>query len=220
MSFTWSFSRLSAWETCPKRHWHYDIAKDVTEAESHHLTEGSNLHKAFEERVRDGKKLPLPYAHHEPLLSKLIASPGETMAEQKLALTEQFKPTGFFSANVWFRIVIDFCKVRPKSAIVVDYKSGKVKEEPTQLALTAATLFHYAPAIDEVKAAFLFANNDKLISHTYRRDELRGIWRDILPRVRAMEDAVSSEEFPPKPSGLCVRYCAVKTCPHWGRGSR
>jgi hypothetical protein len=220
MAFTWSFSNLDAFTTCPKRHYHYNITKDIKETESPHLIEGHNLHKAFEERVRDGKTLPLPYAHHEPMLKKLIESPGDTMAEQRLALTDKFKPTGFFSANVWFRIVIDFCKVRPKSAVAVDYKSGKVKDDKTQLALTAATLFHYAPQIDEVKAAYLFANNDKLISQTYRRDELRGIWRDILPRVRQMEDAVAENEFPPKPSGLCVRYCGVKTCPHWGVGSR
>ena len=220
MTFTWSYSKLKNFETCPKRHYHYDIAKDVQEADSPHLREGSAMHKAFEERVRDGKTLPLPYAHHEPMLVKLIESPGDTMAEQKLALTDKFKPTGFFSANVWLRTVIDFCKVRPKSAIVVDYKSGKVTDDETQLALAAATLFHYAPGIEEVKAAFLFANNDKLIAKTFHRDGLQGIWRDILPRVRRLEDATAENEYPPKPSGLCVRYCGVQSCPHWGTGSR
>jgi len=220
MPFTWSYSKLKNFETCPRRHLHYDILKDVQEADSPHLREGSALHKAFEERVRDGKTLPLPYAHHEPMLVKLIESPGDTMAEQKLALTDKFKPTGFFSANVWFRTVIDFCKVRPKSAIVVDYKSGKVTDDETQLALTAATLFHYAPGIEEVKAAFLFANNDKLIARTFHRDGLQGIWRDILPRVRRLEDATAENEYPPKPSGLCVKYCQVTSCPHYGTGSR
>lgn len=220
MAFAWSYSRLKAFETCPKRYYHYDVAKDVKEDESPHLREGSALHKAFEERVRDGKQLPLPYAHHEPMMVKLIESPGDTLAEQKLALTANFKPTGFFSANVWFRTVIDFCKVRPKSAVVVDYKSGKVTDDETQLALTAATLFHYAPGIEQVKAAFLFANNDRLVSKTFHRDGLLGIWRDILPRVRRLEDATAENEYPPKPSGLCVKYCAVTSCPHYGTGSR
>jgi len=192
----------------------------VQEADSPHLREGSALHKAFEERVRDGKQLPLPYAHHEPLMIKLIESPGDTMAEQKLALTDKFKPTGFFSANVWFRTIIDFCKIRPKSAVIVDYKSGKVTDDDTQLALMSATIMHYAPAIEEVKAAFLFANNDKLVSKTFHRDGLQGIWRDILPRVRRLEDATAANEYPPRPSGLCVKYCQVQSCPHWGTGSR
>jgi hypothetical protein len=220
MPFTWSYSRLKNFETCPQRHYHYDIIKDVQEPESHHLREGASLHTAFEERVRDGKPLPLPYAHHEPLMKKLVDSPGDTFAEQKLALTDKFKPTGFFANNVWFRTVLDFAKIRPKDAVIVDYKSGKVTDDETQLALMSATIMHYAPGVQEVKAALLFANNDTLISRTFRRDSLQGIWRDILPRVKRLEDAAAMEEYPPKPSGLCVKYCAVSSCPHWGTGSR
>lgn len=220
MPFTWSYSRLKAFETCPKRFYHYDVAKDVKEEESRALKEGSALHLAFEERVRDGKALPLPYAQHEPLMQKLIDAPGDTMAEQKLGLTAQFKPAAFFSPHVWFRTVLDFAKIRPKQAVIVDYKSGKVTDDETQLALMSATIMHYAPTVEEVKAAFLFANNDKLVSRTYNRDGLQGIWRDILPRVKRLEDATVMQEYPPKPSGLCIKYCAVTSCPHYGTGSR
>jgi hypothetical protein len=219
-AFTWSFSKLKNFETCPHRYLHYDILKDVKEPESRALVEGAALHKAFEERVRDGKALPMPYAHHEPLMQKLVDSPGDTFAEQKLALTDKFKPTGFFSPNVWFRTVLDFAKIRSKQAVIVDYKSGKVTDDPTQLALMSATIFHYAPAVEEVKAAFLFANSDRLVSQTFQRDALKGIWRDILPRVKRLEDAAAMEEYPPKPSGLCIRYCQVVSCPHYGTGSR
>ena len=218
--FTWSYSRLRAFEVCPKRHYHYDIAKDVQEPESRALKEGSAMHLAFEERVRDGKQLPLPYAQHEPLMKKLVEAPGDTLAEQKLGLTDKLKPAAFFAPNVWFRTVLDFAKIRPKQAIIVDYKSGKVSDDPTQLALMSATIMAYAPDVEEVKAAFLFANNDKLIAQTFNRDGLRGIWRDILPRVKRLEDAVAANEYPPKPSGLCIKYCAVTSCPHWGTGSR
>lgn len=220
MTFTWSFSRLKAFESCPKRFFHYEVLKDVKEEESRALKEGSALHLAFEERVRDGKKLPLPYAQHEPLMRKLIEAPGDTLAEQKLGLTAKFKPAAFFSPNVWFRTVLDFAKIRPKEAIVVDYKSGKVTDDETQLALMSATIMHYAPTVEQVKSAFLFANNDKLVSRTYHRDELQGIWRDILPRVQLLEDATVENEYPPKPSGLCIKYCQVTSCPHYGTGSR
>jgi hypothetical protein len=218
--FTWSYSKLKAYETCPKRFFHYDIIKDIEEIESGALREGHDMHKAFEMRVRDGVKLPLPYVHHEVTLAKLIDSPGETYAEQKLGLTADFKPAGFFSPNVWFRTVIDFCKIRETSAVVVDYKSGKVTDDETQLALMAATLFHYTPSLDEVKTALLFANRDKIISRTFNRPGLNAIWSGILPRVDKLEAAMAREEYPPKPSGLCVKYCGVTSCPHHGTGSR
>jgi hypothetical protein len=218
--FTWSYSRLKAFETCPKRFFHYDIIKDVEEAESPALREGNEMHRAFEARVRDGTKLPLPYGHHEPTLAKLVDAPGVTYAEQKLGLTADFKPTAFFSPSVWFRTVIDFCKVRSSSAVVVDYKSGKVTEDETQLSLMAATLFHHEPKLDEVKTAFLFANRDKVISRIFTRPELNTIWGGILPRVKKLEEATRHEDYPPKPSGLCVKYCGVVSCPHHGTGRR
>jgi len=220
MPFTWSYSRLKAYETCPKRHFHYDVVKDVHEEESRALKEGSAMHLAFEERVRDGKPLPLPYAQHEPLMKKLVEAPGDTFAEQKLGLTDKFKPAAFFSPNVWFRTVLDFAKIRSKAAVIVDYKSGKVTDDETQLALMSATILHYAPQVDEVRAAFLFANNDRLVSRTFHRDSLAGIWRDILPRVKRLQDATASNEYPPNPSGLCIKYCQVTSCPHYGTGSR
>jgi hypothetical protein len=218
--FTWSFSALSAFSTCPKRFFHYNVIKDIQEPESAALREGSEMHKAFENRVRDGTRLPLPYVQHEPLLTKLIEAPGTTYAEQKLGLTRDFKPAGFFSNNVWFRTVIDFCKVRPKSAVVIDFKSGKVTEDETQLSLMAATIMHHEPEIAEVKTAFLFANRDTLITRNFQRDDLDTIWGGILPRVAKLEEASKREEYPPKPSGLCVKYCAVTSCPHHGTGSR
>jgi PD-(D/E)XK nuclease superfamily len=218
--FTWSYSKLKAFETCPKRHYHYDIAKDVKEEESRALKEGAAMHTAFEERVRDGKALPLPYAQHEPLMKKLIDAPGDTMAEQKLGLTKDFRPSAFFGSNVWFRTVLDFAKIRPQTAVVIDYKSGKVTDDDTQLALMSATLMHYAPNVEVVSAGFLFVNNDKLVSRSYNREGLKGIWREILPRVQRLEDATVEGEYPPRPSGLCIKYCAVTSCPHYGTGSR
>lgn len=218
--FSWSFSRLKNFETCPLRHFHYDIIKDIEEEESGALREGHDMHKAFEQRVKDGVKLPLPFARHETTLAQLCDAPGETYAEQRLALNREFKPTGFFSGDVWFRTVLDFTKIRKNSAVVIDYKSGKIVEDETQLALMAATMLHHLDELEEVNAAYLFANHGALIPRLFKRDELPAIWGRILPRVEKLEAAVAEQEFPPKPSGLCVRYCGVVSCPHHGTGSR
>ena len=123
-AFSWSYSVLKNWETCPKRYYHYNVAKDVKEPETDQLREGNQLHKHFENRVKTQTPLPLGYKQYEPLLAKLIAAPGETYAEQKLALTSSFTPTTFFGKGAWFRTVIDFTKINGKIATVVDYKTG------------------------------------------------------------------------------------------------
>lgn len=216
-SFTWSYSQLKNYETCPKRYWHYNVLKDVKEPETDQLREGNALHKAFELRVKSATPLPLGYRHHEPLLQKLIGAPGETYAEQKLALTSSFTPSTYFAKNVWFRTVIDFTKIHNGLATVIDYKTGKVAEDMTQCQLMAATLFACDPGIKRVKAGLLFLAYGQTERAEFVREDLTEIWGEILPRVKKVEKARATQEFPPKPSGLCKKYCAVASCPHHGR---
>jgi hypothetical protein len=220
VGFTWSYSKLKNFETCPKRHLHYDVLRDVKEPETREQGAGHELHKAFELRVRDGKPLPLGMMQHEPILARIIAAPGETYAEQKLALNANFKPVGYFAKTVWFRTVIDLCKVNNGVATVLDYKTGKPTTDMTQSQLLAATVFHYLHEVKRVKTGLLFVNHDHVEKAEFVRGDLTEIWNEILPRVKAVEKAQATEEFPPKPSGLCVRYCAVVSCPYHGRGTR
>lgn len=217
-TFAWSFSALNSYEICPSRYYHYSIVKDVVEGESIPLREGNALHKAFEERVRDGTELPLGMTHHEKLMEAIIKAPGKTYAEQSLALTKSFEPVGYFGKNVWFRTKIDVAKVNDETASIFDYKTGKPSEDDTQLKLMSATIFHHMPRIERVKAAYLFVNHGTTRRAEYGRDELPGIWAEMLPRVRALEQARLDDDFPPKPNGLCRKWCGVKDCPYWGIG--
>lgn len=218
-NFTWSYSRLRNYETCPSRHYHYDIAKDIIEPESGMLAEGHAVHKALELRIAGGKKLPLGMGHYETVAARLEALPGENYAEQKLALTEKFAPVGFFGKGVWFRTVLDFTNIRNTTAAVIDYKTGKVTGDMTQLQLMSATIFHHAPEVQRVRARLLFLNHDHAERAEFVREDLTEIWGEILPRVKRLQRAIEERDFPPKPSGLCKRYCAVTSCPYHGVGS-
>jgi hypothetical protein len=215
--FSWSYSVLKNYETCPKRYYHYNVIKDVKEPETDQLREGNRLHKSFENRVASATPLPLGYKQYENLLAKLIAAPGETHAEQKLALTSSFTPTTYFANNAWFRTVIDFTKIHNGTATVVDYKTGRVANDTTQLQLMSATLFASDPQIQRVRAALLFVAHGQMEREEYVRGDLTEIWGEILPRVKVVERARAAQHYPPTPSGLCKRFCAVTSCPHHGR---
>jgi hypothetical protein len=218
--YAWSYSSLKNYETCPKRYGHYNVLKDVVEPETAQLAAGNALHKHFENRVLHGPekgRLPLGYGQFEKILSKFTALPGTTYGEQKLALTASFEPVAFFGKGVWFRTVIDFAKINGDFALIADWKDGKVKEDTTQLQLMAATIFAADAGIQRVRAALVFVNNDELKREEFVREDVPEIWSEILPRVRAMQRARKSQEFPPKPSGLCKKYCAVVSCPYHGK---
>jgi RecB family exonuclease len=219
VNFSWSYSRLKNYETCPKRHYHYDIAKDITEPETFAMSEGHAVHKALELRISKNKALPLGMGQYEKTMKKLAELPGEIYAEQKLAITKDFEPVAFFGTGVWFRTVIDFCAIKGKSAAVLDYKTGRPQTDLTQLELMSATILHHQPQVDRVQARLMFLNHDRSEKAEYTREELPGIWSGVLPRVKRLQKAMTEKEFPPKPNGLCVRYCAVSRCPYWGKGS-
>lgn len=218
MTFSWSYSKLKNHETCPKRAYHYGVAKDVVEPRSAQLDAGDELHAAFEARIKHGTELPLGMGHFEPMLARILDAPGKTYGEQKLAITSTFTPCQFFAKNAWLRVVVDCVKVNGDYATVLDWKTGRPNEDETQLKINAAVIFAHQVKIQRVRSALVFVNHDKIEPAEFERSDLTEIWSEILPRVRALEKARATQEFPPKPSGLCKRYCGVVSCPHHGRG--
>lgn len=218
--FAWSYSQLKNFETCAKRYYHYNVEKDVVEPESEQLAAGNALHKHFEDRLMKGTPLPLGYGMYESMLARIIAAPGQLYGEQKLAITAQFQAATFFGKGVWLRTVADAAKVNGEVAVVFDWKTGKPSDDETQLKLNAATMFAHAPQVQRVKAAAVFLGHNQTTQAEYLRDDLPEIWAEMLPRVRAMEKARNEKEYPPRPSGLCKRYCAVMSCPFHGKGAR
>ena len=217
--FAWSYSQLKNFETCQRRYYHYQVAKDVTEPETSELRAGNDLHEAFDKRLR-GIPLPLGYGQFEVMLAKILAAPGETRSEQKLAFTEDFRPCGYFDKDCWFRGVTDCAKTRKTSVTVFDWKTGKPNEDLTQMQLMAATIFIHMPHIERVKTGLVFVHHNETITGEFVRDDWHEIWSDILPRVELLKQSRATNTFFPKPGGLCRKYCNVRSCEFYGRGNR
>jgi CRISPR/Cas system-associated exonuclease Cas4 (RecB family) len=215
--FSWSYSALKNFETCPRRYYAYNVAKDVKEPESEALKTGHEIHAAFDARVSKGVELPAGMTMHEGLLSKLADAPGSTMTEQKLGLASDFSPTKFFGKTAWFRIVLDYVNVQGESATVVDYKTGRPTEDLTQLQLSAVTVFAHHARVQRVKTALAFVAHDQIERATFDRSSISEVWGEVLPRVKKLVEARQSQQYPPKPGGLCRRWCAVTSCPFHGK---
>src|SRR5215475_12870352 len=200
-SFAWSYSALNSFETCPKRYYHYSIAKDIQEGENQYQREGTQTHEAFDRFLKNRTELPLGLGHWTPMLTRIAEAPGQTYSERKLALSSSFTPVAWFSPSAWFRGVLDCTKIHGSFASVLDWKTGKPSFDVTQLTLSAALVFASAPSVNTVKAGLVFINHDRVEQETYRRSSLPEMWNNILPRVKKMEQAREQQEYPPKPGG-------------------
>lgn len=211
--FAWSFSALTEFENCPKKYYHLKVAKDVKDEDTQWSGEGKQVHDALFRRVIQGTPLPLGLRVYEDVAQRFAVADGDKHGEIKLALTREFKPTEFFAHDVYIRAIIDLLIVRDKHAIIIDWKTGKVKDDFTQIDMSAAVLSQYMPEVETFTAAYVWLKAKNVSQHTLTRKELTGIWGDLIPRASKVESALATTSFPAKPSGLC-KYCPVKQCPN------
>ena len=221
-AFSWSYSRLKNFRTCPKRHYHVDIAKDFKEEESEHLMWGHEVHEKLAHAI--SKQHPSPAEHGDYQdwvdgVSKLRGMGFKIMTENKLAMSEDFKPTSFFDNETWFRGVVDVLAVREPYAISFDWKTGRIIDDIEQLALSSSLIFAHYPKVEEIAATYIWLADDTETIETYKRDGMLPTWNAVLPQVKVMAEAARTMNYPPKPSGLCKRYCPVSSCPHFRKGS-
>jgi RecB family exonuclease len=231
--FAWSFSQLSQYRTCPKRWYHYYIAKDFREAESDQMRWGFQVHAAMAARIEDNKKLPETMEVYERWIDWVFTNDDcDIGVENKMAITEEFEPCAYFSKTkpVWFRTVLDVVKQRDVVARIVDWKTGKVPENPVkraeaeqQLWLSATVMFAHFPRLKLVRTHLVYLQEDKPEDISYRdimRTDLPALWQEVTPVLARMQYSLDKSEFPPNPSGLCKRHCAVASCSYYGKGPR
>ena len=203
----WSYSSLTAFETCPRRYKLTRLEKKVVEPQTEATTHGNEVHKALELATKGEKPLPDKYKQYIPIVDRLKAKPGKKLIEWKFGLTASYKPTTFFASDVWCRGVIDYGVVTTTAACLLDHKTGKPKPDADQLKLFAGVAMATYPYVENVSTGYLWLAYNKTTSENFTRADIPEIWQEFGGRVARMEHAYKNDDFPPKPSGLCKSWC-------------
>jgi RecB family exonuclease len=214
-----SYSRLNNFEKCPRQFYEINIRKAVKEDETPAMKDGKDAHKALELRVKQGKKLPVNLSHHEGTIAKIIASPAVKQTEMQLAITPAFEPCDWFDPRggpptVWCRAIVDLGLLNGEGAVIIDYKTGKMSDDFTQLRLTGAVYFQHFPEVQRLSLAFLWLKHGKVTREPMSRDEIPEVWDGLMPRINRYQEAFRKQEFPPRPDRHC-KWCVVKSCPYF-----
>jgi len=214
----WSFSKIKAFEKCPKQFYHLKVVKDYTEPETEAMLYGTEFHEACELYIRDNKELPGRFGYARPMLDALRAKPGEKLCEYELGLTEDLEPCGFKDENVWFRGIADLIVLDDDTAYVIDYKTGRNTRyaDTGQLELMALAVFKHFPQVQKVRGGLLFAVAGKAVKDSYNRSQEPKLWAKWMGDFERMKKAFELDVWNANPSGLCRRHCVVTECPHNG----
>lgn len=214
--FSWSYSKLKNYESCPKRHYHIDVARDVKEEDSEQLKWGNSVHSALAARIAKGTPLPSGM-NYEHWCSRILASPSTILlVEQKLAIKKDFTATTWYGDDAWYRGIGDVVKINGRVALIIDWKTGKILEDSVQLALMAACVFAHYPDIVRVRSEFVWLKEDATTSEVFAREHMVNLWKGLWPRIESLEQAAVTVSYAPRPGRLCRAWCPVKACPHWG----
>lgn len=232
-AFSWSYSKLKNYRTCPKRHYEVDLAKNYTEDsaqlkwgnEVHHNFAAAILHKAGLPAVGSGRDrvnpTPLPDGMKDYQIwvdAAGTVKPGARLhVECKFAVTRDFQPTGWFDGNVWFRAIADVLSITGRSASALDWKTGKVGHDSCQLMVSAQAVFAHHPQVDTIKTRFVWLKEDCTTPETFQRATIHREWPEVLATVKEMEKSAATMNYPPIPGRLCNSYCPVTSCPFYGK---
>jgi PD-(D/E)XK nuclease superfamily len=224
-NFSWSYSRLKAFEDCPRRYHETQVKKAWPEEKSEMLEFGDAVHDAMATALRTGEPLPTKFKIYQRWIDSLLETEGELLIENdcQWAITRDFKPTAWFAKDVWLRCIADAVKLdyrnNPKpAALVVDWKAGKsANGDPIQLTLTSLMMFIQFPQIRSVRADFVWLQENDRTQQSLYRHEAADAWADLMPRVEKLQQATNANYFPPKPNRFCRSWCPVKSCEYHGR---
>lgn len=215
----WSYSSLTAYETCPRRFYLTRIIKAIKEPQTEATLHGNEVHKALELYVGGMKGLPDKYDAYRAVADKIRNTVGEKKLEYKFGLTKALKPCGFFDGDVWVRGVLDVNIIRPSEVIILDYKTGKRKLDGDQMRLFAGAGLNLWPFAKKVKTGYIWLQTGQIDSETFTPDDSKPIMQEFAMRVHRMEESQRKDDWPAKPSGLCANWCPVgrTNCEHCGK---
>ena len=125
----WSHSGLKDYEGCARRYHEVKVLKNYPFTDTQATIYGKEVHKAFEDYIKDGTELPEYLLEHKPLLDSLNAKTGRKLAEHEMGIKEDLSPCKFMDEDVWVRGIADLLIVDDDGlkAWVFDYKTGDRK---------------------------------------------------------------------------------------------
>lgn len=208
----WSFSGLKDFVNCARQYHEVKVLQNFTKKVTEQMLYGTEVHKALEDYVAEGKPLALNYKRFAPVLDSLLAIPGDRYPEYKMALTVDKSVTKFDAPDYWVRGIADLIIVDVDNAYIIDYKTGSAKyPDPDQLKLMALMVFAHFPQVNHIKAGLLFVLHDVFVEESYTRDMIPSLWQVFQPKLMRLEVAYKTNSWMPNPTPLCG-WCPVTGC--------
>lgn len=212
----YSYTSYNCYEICPRQYFYRYVAKSLPFVETPQMNWGNRVHKALAHRLKTKEPLPQTMEQFEPLCANLDAIPGPTLIEQTMMIDRQGRPGR--KPNAFMSTRPDFVKFDDgyTHAFIVDWKTGKPREDDTELCFqTIALQIHY-PTLQGVDASYYWTKERRMGPVHDVMSHLEPVWTRLceVSSLIAFQTMGGEEDFPAKPGKhFPCPYCAATFCP-------
>jgi hypothetical protein len=202
-------------ENCPHQAYHRYVGKTIPFVSTPEMDWGNQVHAAFEHRIKSGTALPDTMSAGEELadmfwrMSKVVA----VRVELQLAMTRDGQPCEYRDYDrAWFRGKLDCVTRTSASAWMIDWKTGNVREDPSELERGALLLKVNRPELADIKGEYFWLKTGQPgLRYTLNQHD-KTFDRLVNLRLEA-ETYLQSGEWPKRKTPLCG-WCDVTACEH------
>lgn len=217
----YSYSSLSSFETCAKKHHGERITKEFARPFVQAASDGTDLHKLAETYVLENQDFEHKYRDQiVSVVDELRAKGGALYPEAQLCVTRAKEPCDWWAEDGHSRSVVDLLRIGDTEADVVDWKTGRADPYSTQLKLSALHVMMHHPNITRVNTRYVWLKEGYDTKASIHREFLEADWSKFENRVTKLENAFKQNKWPEKKSGLCKNFCGVTNCVHNGKYRR
>lgn len=225
----WSHTRLTEFESCKRKAELKYILKipepvrPLPPGKTEHANDrGTRIHDAAQKFVEGGVELisELSKFKTELIQAREFYANKQASTEGDWGFDKDWNPVAWMSSDVWCRIKCDLVVLLDKkTAVVVDYKSGKrfgneIKHAEQMQLYVLGTLFRW-PGVVQVTTELWYTDIDELVSMTYTRDQGLRFVKNFERRANLL---TVCEDFPPNPNVFSCRWCPYKPIEKGGTG--
>ena len=197
------------------------IAKDLPREETEAMLHGKNVHKALANRIARGTPLPEEFSKYETLASPFSGRKVHT--EIPLAIDRAGKPCSFFDNDVFLRGYADVVVMDGDIASIFDWKTGKKREDSTELRLHALMLKARYIQLEKIIGHYVWLGNVDLglnpVGKPHDRSDVDKTWYDLNCQTDEIDRMMKAEHFAKTPNALCG-WCPVLDCEHNKSGTQ
>ena len=202
---------LSNYENCPRKFWHMYVAKDLPWQEpTPEMLEGRRQHEAFDRALKagDAASAPLP-----EMAAYVLQADGLKEYEHKMAVAASGTPCNWQVDCTFFRGIADVTIVAPPNALILDWKTGKKREDPAELEGFALLLKAHYPNLEYIGGAYVWLKHGGM-GQLHDLSDTKGAMRRVKTQWEGMSARPLDKEWNATPNALCG-WCPVKKCEHW-----